>query len=121
VTALGSNTAGSISQTILNRPNPDKARLDTRSNAWQFLERARGKIPLALLLPELKPTPAKLMHFCSGLLMYFCSGVDTQMITEWLRAGSAGILSYQVAVASLVILSLWLVETLGECPYQISG
>ncbi|MGA9721136.1 MAG: hypothetical protein WBQ86_01660, partial [Candidatus Binatus sp.] len=42
-----------------------------------FLERARGKIPLALLLPELKPTPARLMHFYSGLLMYFCSGVDT--------------------------------------------
>ena len=26
--------------------------------------------------PELKPTPARLMHFYSGLLMYFCSGVD---------------------------------------------
>ena len=37
-----------------------------------------GKIPLALHLLELKPTPSRLMHFYSGLLLYFCSGVDTQ-------------------------------------------
>ncbi len=63
-----------------------------------------GEIPLALLLPEVKPRfpqPLKLMHFHSGPLMYFCSGVDTDLIvTVNLKDFPTAALSSQGIVAA---------------------
>ncbi len=71
--------------------------LDIRCNS-------EGEIPLALLLPEVKPRfpqPLKLMHFHSGPLMYFCSGVDTDLIvTVNLKDFPTAALSSQGIVAA---------------------